>query len=44
MLEFVVDSKEDKQISGDGEGVEQKNVEENDVGEGMIPVNDTEKK
>ena len=41
MTELVVDTKEDKQISGDGEGVEHEEVEEKDVSEGMFPVYDT---
>ena len=31
LTEVAFDSKEEKQISGDGEGVEQKEVEEKDV-------------
>ena len=38
MAEFVVESKEDKQISDDGEGVGQNDVEEKDINEGVIPV------
>ena len=45
MAEFVVDSKEGTQISGDGEGVEQKQVvAEKDVSEGTFPVGDTKKR
>ena len=41
--ELVIDSKEDKQVSDDGEGVEKKGVKEKDVSEGTILVDDTKK-
>ena len=44
LADLVVDSKEDKQISGNGEGVKRKEVKEKDVSEVMIPIDETKKK
>ena len=44
LAELVVDSKEEKQISGDGEWIKKKEVEENNVSEGITTIDDTEKK
>ena len=44
LAELVIDSKKGKQISGDGEGVKTKEVEEKDVSEGTIPIDETKKR
>ena len=43
MAKLIVDSKADKQISGDDVEVKKKEVEEKDVSEGTFPFDDTKK-
>ena len=44
MLELVVKTKKGEQISGYGEGFEQKEVKEKDVCEGIFPLDESKKK
>ena len=44
LTELVVDSKEDTQISGDGEGIEKKEWKKKDVSESLIPIDDPKRK
>ena len=43
LTELVVDSQEEKQVLGYGEGVKEKEVEEKDVSESLISINETKK-
>ena len=43
LTELFAESKENKQISGDGERIEKKEAEEKDINEGTFPADDTKK-